>query len=42
LRIDKGFRSGVYMYNGVVTDKEIGEAFHMVYRDLDLLLAILH
>lgn len=42
LRNDGGFRSGVYLYNGVVTDKEIGEAFHMAYRDLELLLAILH
>ena len=42
LRNDEGFRSGVYLYNGVVTDREIGEAFHMAYRDLELLLAILH
>lgn len=42
LRNDVGFRSGVYLYNGVVTDREIGEAFHMAYRDLELLLAVLH
>lgn len=42
LRTDDGFRSGVYLYNGVVTDKEIGETFHMAYRDLELLLAVLH
>jgi len=42
LRSDTGFRSGVYLYNGVITDKEIGETFHLSYRDLDLLLAILH
>jgi len=42
LRSDTGFRSGIYLYNGVITDKEIGETFHLSYRDLDLLLAILH
>lgn len=42
LRNDAGFRFGVYMYNGVVTDKEIGEAFQLPYRDLELLLAVLH
>ncbi|MBN2236798.1 MAG: alanine dehydrogenase, partial [Bacteroidales bacterium] len=42
LRTDLGFRSGVYMYNGVITDKVIGEMFNMSYRDLELLLAILH
>lgn len=42
LRNDVGFRSGVYLYNGVVTNKEIGETFHMAYRDLELLLAVLH
>ncbi len=39
---EDGFRSGVYLYNGVITDKEIGEAFDLAYRDLDLLLALLH
>ncbi len=39
---DEGFRSGVYMYNGVITDKEIGDTFHIAYRDLELLLAVLH
>lgn len=42
LRSDAGFRSGVYIFNGVITDKEIGESFNMSYRDLDLLLAVLH
>lgn len=42
LRSDRGFRSGVYLFNGVITDKEIGERFDIAYRDLDLLLAILH
>ena len=42
LRNDEGFRSGVYLFNGVVTYKEIGETFHLAYRDLELLLAVLH
>lgn len=42
LRQDKGFRAGAYMYNGVITNKEIGESFQMAYRDLELLLAVLH
>lgn len=42
LRSNEGFRAGVYMYNGVITDKEIGESFNLSYRDLELLLAILH
>lgn len=39
---DVGFRSGVYLYSGVITDKEIGETFNLAYRDLELLLALLH
>lgn len=42
LRSNEGFRAGVYMYNGVITDREIGESFNLSYRDLELLLAILH
>jgi len=42
LRSDEGFRSGVYIYNGVITDKEIGDTFHLAYRNLELLLAVLH
>ncbi len=42
LRGDSGFRSGVYMYNGVVTDKEIGESYNLAYRNLELLLAVLY
>jgi alanine dehydrogenase len=42
LRNDVGFRSGVYLYNGVVTNKEIGETYNIAYRDLELLLAVLH
>jgi alanine dehydrogenase len=42
LRRDEGVRSGVYLYNGVITDKEIGETFDLTYRDIELLLAMLH
>ncbi|MCK5776713.1 MAG: alanine dehydrogenase [Bacteroidales bacterium] len=41
LKKDKGLRNGVYVFNGIVTNAEIGRRFGFSYRDLDLLLAIL-
>jgi len=37
-----GFRNGVYVFNGIITDNTIGQNFGFNYRDLDLLLAVLH
>lgn len=34
-----GFRSGVYMYRGILTSDILGEIFHMKYKDIDLLIA---
>lgn len=42
LKQDSGFRNGVYMFNGIVTSSKIGTTFGFNYRDLDLLLAVLH
>jgi len=39
LKNDRGIRKGVYMYNGVLTNQNIGEYFNLPYQDLDLLLA---
>lgn len=39
IKRDVGFRHGVYMYNGTLTNDILGEAFDLPYKDLDLLLA---
>jgi len=42
LKKDEGFRNGVYIFNGIVTDFQIGNTFGYNYRDIELLLAVLH
>jgi alanine dehydrogenase len=37
----KGFRHGVYIYNGTITSSILGEAFELPYKDLDLLISAL-
>lgn len=37
-----GIRNGVYVFNGIITNQIIGNKFAFNYRDLDLLLAVLH
>lgn len=39
LRLNTGFRNGLYLYNGMLTNKWIAERFGIPYKDLDLLLA---
>jgi len=39
LRHQKNVRQGVYLYNGILTSKHLGEAFRLPYKDLDLLMA---
>jgi alanine dehydrogenase len=34
-----GFRHGVYLYNGTLTNESLGEAFNLPYKDIDLLFA---
>ncbi|MBK7271611.1 MAG: hypothetical protein IPI07_19605 [Flavobacteriales bacterium] len=34
-----GVSAGVYLYNGQLTSGILGEAFHIPYKDLDILLA---
>ncbi|RLD90849.1 MAG: alanine dehydrogenase [Bacteroidetes bacterium] len=39
IKQDDAFSKGVYIFNGTLTSKQIGEHFDLRYRDLDLLLA---
>ena len=38
IRSDKGFRHGVYVYNGTLTSSYLGETFDLPYKDIDLLI----
>jgi alanine dehydrogenase len=42
LKNDFGVRQGVYLYNGILTNKIIGEYFGMPYQDIELLMAAFH
>ncbi len=39
IKKDQGFRHGVYLYNGTLTNESLGEAFNLPYKDIDLLFA---
>ncbi len=41
LRHNIGVRNGVYVYNGILTNKYLGELFNLPSKDLDLLVAAL-
>ena len=36
----KGFRKGIYIYNGILTNHDLGEKLHIPSKDIDLLLAV--
>ena len=40
IRDSKGFRKGVYIYNGMLTNSTLADKFNLPYKDLDLLLAV--
>ena len=40
IKTSKGFRKGVYMYHGILTNPEIGYLFNIPAKDINLLLAI--
>lgn len=42
LSSDFHFRQGIYLYNGILTNKIIGEYFGLPYQDMDLLMAAFH
>ncbi|MBI4945116.1 MAG: alanine dehydrogenase [Bacteroidetes bacterium] len=39
LKQDAGFRKGIYIYNGMLTNKYLGELFNIPAKDINLLLA---
>jgi alanine dehydrogenase len=39
IKSSKGFRKGVYIYHGILTNSEIGRLFNLLSKDIDLLLA---
>lgn len=39
LKYTSGVRHGVYIYNGTLTNKYLGELFKLPYKDIDLLMA---
>ena len=39
IKNNQGLRSGVYLYNGILTKQEMGNKFNLSSRDIDLLLA---
>lgn len=41
LRRDSGVRHGVYVYNGILTNRFLGETYHLPYKDIDLLMAVI-
>ena len=40
IKSSKGFRKGVYMYNGILTDSTLSEEFNIPYKDINLLLSV--
>lgn len=42
LRSDHGIRNGVYLYNGISTNRYISDHFKLPHKDIELLLAAFH
>lgn len=42
LRSDFGVRQGVYLFNGVSTNKFLSETYHLPFQDINLLMAAFH
>ena len=40
IKNSKGFRKGVYIYHGILTNPEVGRLFNLSAKDIDLLLAV--
>lgn len=40
IKNSRGFRKGVYIYHGILTNNELGNLFNIPSKDIDLLLAI--
>ncbi|MCC7051574.1 MAG: alanine dehydrogenase [Bacteroidia bacterium] len=41
LRLNAGLRNGVYIYNGILTNKFLGNAFELPYKNIELLMAVI-
>ncbi len=39
MKLDHAFSKGVYIYNGVLTNKHMSDLFDIPFRDLELLMA---
>ncbi len=42
LNTDIGFSKGVYIFNGILTNTQIGERFSLPYRNLELIMSAFH
>ena len=40
IKNSKGFRKGVYIYHGILTNTDIGQLFNIPSKDIDLLMAV--
>ncbi len=40
IKSSKGFRKGTYIYNGILTNRDLGEKLNIPSKDIDLLLAV--
>ncbi len=40
IKVSKGFRKGVYIYQGILTNADVGRMFSIPSKDIDLLLAV--
>ncbi len=40
IKSSKGFRKGVYIYHGILTNPDVGRLFNLSSKDIDLLLAV--
>ena len=40
IKSSKGFRKGVYIYHGILTNSEVGNLFNIPAKDIELLLAV--
>lgn len=38
VRSDKGFRNGIYLYNGILTNAELGSRYNIPSQDIDLMM----
>lgn len=42
LKTNYGFRQGIYLYNGILTNRLIADTYNIPYQELELLIAAMH